>query len=85
MLQQVLNSCSVRIKRDHQCACYLLHAGVLFGLFVDPENVGDMFLRNSVDFQRTTGRYFPVDRNLLNDRCENLKSYTAVLSYAVTP
>jgi hypothetical protein len=27
-------------------ACYLLHAGFLFGLFFDPEDEGDMFLRN---------------------------------------
>jgi hypothetical protein len=29
----------------------------------------------SVDFQRTTGRYFPEDRMLYNHRCENLRSY----------
>jgi hypothetical protein len=27
-------------------ACYLLHAGFLFGLFFDPEDVGDRFLLN---------------------------------------
>jgi hypothetical protein len=27
-------------------ACHLFQAGVLFGLFFDPENVGDIFLRN---------------------------------------
>jgi hypothetical protein len=31
-------------------ACYLLHAGFLFGLFFDPEDGGDMFLRNVVRF-----------------------------------
>jgi hypothetical protein len=27
-------------------ACYLLHAGFLLGFFFDPEEGGDMFLRN---------------------------------------
>jgi hypothetical protein len=27
-------------------ACYLPHASLLFGLFFDPEDGGDMFLRN---------------------------------------
>jgi hypothetical protein len=26
--------------------CYLLHADFLLGLFLDPEDGGDMFLRN---------------------------------------
>jgi hypothetical protein len=26
--------------------CSLLHAGVLFGLFVDPENEGDIIIQN---------------------------------------
>jgi hypothetical protein len=37
------------------------NAGYLLDLFVDPEDVGDMFLRN-VDFQRTARRYVPEDR-----------------------
>jgi hypothetical protein len=28
------------------CACYLIHAGFLLGLFFDPEDGSDMFLRN---------------------------------------
>jgi hypothetical protein len=28
-------------------ACYLLHSGLLFGLFFDPEDGGEMFLRNA--------------------------------------
>jgi hypothetical protein len=27
-------------------ACYLLHAGFLLDLFIDPEDGGEMFLRN---------------------------------------
>jgi hypothetical protein len=27
-------------------ACYMFHAGFLLGLFVDPEDGGDMFVRN---------------------------------------
>jgi hypothetical protein len=33
-------------------ACYLLHPGLLLGLFFDPEDEGDMFLRN-VDWLST--------------------------------
>jgi hypothetical protein len=28
------------------CACHLLHTGFLLGFFFDPEDGGDMFLRN---------------------------------------
>jgi hypothetical protein len=28
------------------CACYLLHAGFVLGLFFDPEDVGEIFFRN---------------------------------------
>jgi hypothetical protein len=38
--------------------------GMLLGLF-DPENGGDMFLRN-VEFQRTTRSYIPEDSIRLN-------------------
>jgi hypothetical protein len=34
----------------------------------------------SVDFQRTTRRYIPEDGTLPNHRCENLKSYRALLA-----
>jgi hypothetical protein len=40
------------------------HARFLLGLIFDPEEVGDMFLRNVVDFQRITRRYIPEDRIL---------------------
>jgi hypothetical protein len=48
----------------------------LLGLFFNLEDGGDMFLRNVVDFQRTTRRYISEDtRTLHNHRCDNLKSY----------
>jgi hypothetical protein len=34
------------MKQGAISASHLLHAGFLFGLFLDPENGGDMFLRN---------------------------------------
>jgi hypothetical protein len=45
------------------------------GLFFDPEDEGDMFLRKSVDFKLTIRRYILEDRTLHNHRCEDLKSY----------
>jgi hypothetical protein len=38
--------------------------GFSFGLFFDPEDKGDMFLRNVGDAQRTTRRYIPGDGTL---------------------
>jgi hypothetical protein len=34
-----------------------------------------MYLRNVVDFQRTTWRYIPEDITPHNYSCENMKSY----------
>jgi hypothetical protein len=31
------------IGRKHRSGCYLLYAGFLLGLFLDPEDVGDVF------------------------------------------
>jgi hypothetical protein len=56
-------------------SCYLLHAGFFLGLFLEPEDAGDMFLQNTADFQLTTRRYLPEDRTLHTHRCENLKPY----------
>jgi hypothetical protein len=51
------------------------HASFLVGLFFDPEDGGDMFLRNVCYFQRITRRYIPEGIILHNHLCENLKSY----------
>jgi hypothetical protein len=60
-------------------ACYPLHAGILLGLFFDPEDVCDVLLpETSVELQRTTRRYIPEDRTLHNHRCENIKSYMKI-------
>jgi hypothetical protein len=45
-------------------------------LHFDPEDGGDMFLRNISGLSRTTRRYIPEYRTLHDHRCENLKSYT---------
>jgi hypothetical protein len=51
------------------------HAGFLHGLIFDPEDGGDMALRNVGYFQRTTRCYIPKDSTVHKYRCENLKSY----------
>jgi hypothetical protein len=33
-------------RKKQKSACFLLPAGILFALFLDPEDGGDMFLRN---------------------------------------
>jgi hypothetical protein len=58
-------------NRSRTSACYLLHACIFF----DPEDGGDIFVRNFLDFKRTTWR-IPEDRTLHNHCCENLKSHT---------
>jgi hypothetical protein len=35
-----------RINQTKPSACYLFRGGFLFGLFFDPEDVGDVFLLN---------------------------------------
>jgi hypothetical protein len=51
-------------------ACYLLRVGFLLGLFLEPEDGGDMSLRND-DFQGTTLRYIPEDRTPKMMSCTN--------------
>jgi hypothetical protein len=63
--------------REH--ACYLLQAGYLLALFFDPEDGGDMFLRNAGDFQRTTLHYISKCRTPINHCYENLKTCEGVL------
>jgi hypothetical protein len=43
---------------------YLFHVDFLVGLFFDPKDRGNMFLRNVVDFQQATRRYIPENRTL---------------------
>jgi hypothetical protein len=49
-------------KRWQAAACF--HAGFLLGLFLDPEDWGDMFRWNVSYFQRTTRYYIPDDSTL---------------------
>jgi hypothetical protein len=41
-----------------------LHADFVFGLFSEPKDEEHVSSETSVDFQRTTRRYIPEDRNL---------------------
>jgi hypothetical protein len=54
-------------------SCSLLHAGLLLGLFVDPEDGDDVFLQNIGFFQQITLCYIPEDRYVHNQDCENLR------------
>jgi hypothetical protein len=53
----------------------LLHAGFLLVIFFYPEDVGDIFPETVVGVQLTTRRYVPGDRNIHNNRCDNLWLY----------
>jgi hypothetical protein len=59
-----------------------LHVGFLLGLFFNPEDGGDMFLRN-IDFQHTTQHYIPEDRPLHNNLCENSKSFILFYTFNI--
>jgi hypothetical protein len=54
-------------------SCSLLHAGLLLGLFDDPEDEDDVFLQNIGYFQQATLCYIPEDRSVHNHHCENRK------------
>jgi hypothetical protein len=55
----------------------------LLGLFFDPEDGGDMFLRNKDWLSTTKRRYIPEDGTLHNHRCENLKSYKLIVALII--
>jgi hypothetical protein len=57
-----------------QLATCLL-ADSCWNYFFEPEDWGDMFLRNVGSTQQTTRRHIPEDDTLHNHRCENLKFY----------
>jgi hypothetical protein len=59
------------------------HTGFFLGLFY-PEDEGDIFLRNFVEFERTTLRYIPEDITLHSDRCENLNKAMCLNSRVLT-
>jgi hypothetical protein len=56
-------------------ACHRIHADFLLGLCFDPEDGGDMVLRNVGWFAEIKRRYISEDITLHNHRFENLKSY----------
>jgi hypothetical protein len=45
VLTAVFMKSSVFWHIKHWSACYLLHVGLLIGLFFDPENEGEIFFR----------------------------------------
>jgi hypothetical protein len=55
--------CIQGICKERISAYYLLHVDFLLGLFFYPEDEGDMLLRKSVDFQRTTWSYILAKHN----------------------
>jgi hypothetical protein len=71
--RQYINVSSAQCK-DLLATCF--HAGILLGLFLDPEDGGEMLL----DFQRTTWRYITDDSTLHNHGCGSLKAYKCSLN-----
>jgi hypothetical protein len=41
-------------QTENSSDCRMIHAAFLLGLFFDPDDRGDMFLRKVFDFHRTT-------------------------------
>jgi hypothetical protein len=56
-----------------------LNTGFLFGLFFDPEDGGDMFLRNVGYLSKDYMALYPEDRNHRIHGCENLRYYIILL------
>jgi hypothetical protein len=54
---------------------YLLHSGFLLGILFDLKMEASYSSETYLDFQRTTGRYFPEYRALYNHRSEKFRSY----------
>jgi hypothetical protein len=52
-----MNQVEIRVSREF---CQF-HAGFLLGLFVEPEDGGDMASEVSDDFQQNTRRYIPEE------------------------
>jgi hypothetical protein len=64
-------------------AANLLYAGFLLDSLFDPEDRGDMFLRNVGSFSTGYTTLYPRDITIHNHRCENLKSYRLFLYWAI--
>jgi hypothetical protein len=58
---------------------HLLARWFLARLVFDPEDGGDIFLRNVGSYIWTIRRYIPEDEKVHNYRCESLKSYLLYL------
>jgi hypothetical protein len=56
----------------------MLHAGLLLGLFFDPEDGADMFLRNVGWHPKETRRFIPENGGLHKHRLENLNLYVPI-------
>jgi hypothetical protein len=62
-------------------ACYLLHCGFLLRLFFDHEDGNSMFLQNTGWLLTNSALVSQKTRLLRNHRCENLKSYMALMFF----
>jgi hypothetical protein len=67
--------CSLLLISRSFKSCYLLYFGLLLGSFFDPEDTGNIFLRNDDRLQTAIQFYVHEDRALHKHHCEDLKSY----------